>query len=215
MDRKKVMETLTTIEKKKERQRKRIQSAEAQLARLEEDEEGWKRRILIGEAERIRMEVGDTKSLIDALRNGAETRTERYIQQMGEDASAPNTDEEMESDIRGGTEIVKITIRVTEYEKNCIERNVSLTLCRSLNDYCRKMLVDGYVIEWDTSGLDGLLKEIGYTNRSLNQIAKRINLLNSVYQGDMFDILESWQMLRRDMLASLKELKKVCYLQQL
>lgn len=215
MDRKKVMAALSAIEKKKERQRKRIQSAQAQLARLEEEEEGWKRRILIGEAERIRMEVGDTKSLIDVLRNGTDERTERYIQQMGEDVSAPNTDEEMESGIRDGTEIVKITIRVTEYEKSCIERNVSLTLCRSLNDYCRKMLVDGYVIAWDTSGLDGLLKEVGYANRSLNQIAKRINTLNSVYQGDIFDLLGLWQKLRRTMIASLKELKKICYLQQL
>lgn len=216
MDRKKVMAALSAIEKKKERQRKRIQSAQAQLARLEEEEEGWKRRVLAGAARKFKMEVGGRRSLLGDLQNGTDERTQEIIQEFIEDAACTvDAEEQSETGADVGTAIVKITIRVTEQEKDCIERNVLLTHCKSLNDYCRKMLVDGYVIEWDTSGLDGLLKEIGYTNRSLNQIAKRINLLNSVYQGDMFDILSSWRTLRKDMLTSLKTLRKINYVQQL
>ena len=215
MDLTRIKAALDSIEKRKARQRKKLEAAQAQLSMLDEEEAGWKRRILIGEAERIRMAVGDTRSLIDVLASGMDERTERLIQQRGTKDVESSSEDESKPDNRGDSEIVKITIRLTGYEKNCVERNVSMTLCRSLNDYCRKMLVDGYVIAWDTSGMDGLLKEVSYTNRSLNQIAKRINMLNSVYQGDMFDILQDWQKLRRDVLAAVQELKKICYLQQL
>ena len=51
--------------------------------------------------------------------------------------------------------------------------------------------------------------------RSTMDLTRIINMLNSVYQGDMFDILQDWQKLRRDVLAAVQELKKICYLQQL
>lgn len=210
---KNVMAALTAIEEKKARQRKRIQAAEAQLARLNQEEAEWKRRILVGEVQKLQLAVGDTRSLIDVLRGGTDERAEQLLRQQSEE-TAPDTPPAEAPAEAGDDEIVKITIRVTGWEKNCIERNVCQTLCRSLNDYARKMLVDGYVVVWDMAGLDGLVKEISFTNRSLNQIAKRVNLLNSVYQGDVFDILQDWQRLRRKLLSALAEVKRLCYLQQ-
>lgn len=216
MELKKIMAALSAIEEKKKRQEQKIQTAKTKLAELEKEEMEWKRRIIVGEVEKIKMEIGDTESLIAVLQDSADERTQKIIQKQSEalDTDASTEENELPTHNSGGTGIVKITIRVTEHEKNCIERNVCQTLCRSLNDYARKMLVDGYVIAWDMAELDELLKEISYTNRSLNQIAKRINLLGSVYQGDMIDILHDWQSIRMNLLSSIAELKKICFIQQ-
>ena len=59
---------------------------------------------------------------------------------------------------------------------------------KNLSAYLRKAAIDGKIEIHDYSGL----KEINYNLRkigvNINQIAKRINETNSIYQSDMEDI---------------------------
>lgn len=88
---------------------------------------------------------------------------------------------------------------VNEEEKAFILSKMEAAKIKNLSAYLRKSAIDGKIEIHDYSGL----KEINYNLRkigvNINQIAKRINETNSVYQSDMEDIQrkvnEIWQLL--------------------
>ena len=67
--------------------------------------------------------------------------------------------------------------------------------------YLRKMAIDGYIINLDTTDIKAFTAELGAIGRNINQIAKRINAGGSVYQADSQEIQERldeiWQLQRR------------------
>ena len=67
--------------------------------------------------------------------------------------------------------------------------------------YLRKMAIDGYIINLDTTDIKAFTAELGAMGRNINQIAKRINAGGSVYQADIQEIQERldeiWQLQRR------------------
>ena len=67
--------------------------------------------------------------------------------------------------------------------------------------YLRKMAIDGYIINLDTTDIKAFTAELGAIGRNINQIAKRINAGGSVYQADIQEIQERleeiWQLQRR------------------
>ena len=67
--------------------------------------------------------------------------------------------------------------------------------------YLRKMAIDGYIINMDTTDIKAFTAELGAIGRNINQIAKRINAGGSVYQADIQEIQERldeiWQLQRR------------------
>ena len=67
--------------------------------------------------------------------------------------------------------------------------------------YLRKMAIDGYIINMDTTDIKAFTAELGAIGRNINQIAKRINAGDSVYQADIQEIQERldeiWQLQRR------------------
>ena len=67
--------------------------------------------------------------------------------------------------------------------------------------YLRKMAIDGYIINQDTTDIKAFTAELGAIGRNINQIAKRINAGGSVYEADLQDIRERldeiWQLQRR------------------
>ena len=67
--------------------------------------------------------------------------------------------------------------------------------------YLRKMAIDGYIINQDTTDIKAFTAELGAIGRNINQIAKRINAGGSVYQADIQEIQERldeiWQLQRR------------------
>ena len=67
--------------------------------------------------------------------------------------------------------------------------------------YLRKMAIDGYIINLDTTDIKAFTAELGAIGRNINQIAKRINAGDSVYQADIQEIRERldeiWQLQRR------------------
>lgn len=83
---------------------------------------------------------------------------------------------------------VRIEIKVSEEEKAIIEKKMQVTGTTNLSRYARKMMLDGYVIKRDYDELRKLTNELGYLSRSINQIVKRANTTNSIYEEDLIDL---------------------------
>ena len=66
--------------------------------------------------------------------------------------------------------------------------------------YARKMLIDGYIVNVDTSDIRAQTAEIQKIGVNVNQIARRVNSTGTVYAQDMEDIkgalAEIWQLQR-------------------
>ena len=81
-----------------------------------------------------------------------------------------------------------LTFYVSEDEKAFIFEKMKAAKIKNLSAYLRKAAIDEKIEIHDYSGL----KEINYNLRkigvNINQIAKRINETNSIYQSDMEDI---------------------------
>ena len=94
---------------------------------------------------------------------------------------------------------------VTEEEKQLIDRKMQLVPTRRYGAYLRKMAIDGYVIQVDTTDIKEMTKALSVIGRNINQIAKRINAGGPTYQADIEEIRERmeqiWQLQRRILLS--------------
>ena len=61
---------------------------------------------------------------------------------------------------------------------------------KSKSAFLRKLILFGFVYDVDYSYLRNYNTELGRISKSLNQIAKRINSTNHIYQEDMDEIKE-------------------------
>ena len=93
---------------------------------------------------------------------------------------------------------------VTEEERELIELKMRQFGTTQIGAYLRKMAIDGYVINLDTTDIRGFSKELQKIGSNINQIAKRVNSTNSVYKEDMEEIRERqkeiWLLQRRILL---------------
>lgn len=100
----------------------------------------------------------------------------------------------------------KIVLRcpVTEEEREIIELKMKQLGTSQIGAYLRKMAIDGYVINFDTTDIKTFSKELQKIGRNINQIAKRVNSTNSIYREDMEEIRERqkeiWLLQRRILL---------------
>ena len=71
--------------------------------------------------------------------------------------------------------------------------------------YLRKMAIDGYIIQVDTTDIKEMTRALSAIGRNINQIAKRLNAGGPAYQADMEEIRERmeqiWQLQRRILLS--------------
>lgn len=93
---------------------------------------------------------------------------------------------------------------VTEEEREMIELKMKQLGTSQIGAYLRKMAIDGYVINFDTTDIKTFSKELQKIGRNINQIAKRVNSTNSIYREDMEEIRERqkeiWLLQRRILL---------------
>lgn len=89
---------------------------------------------------------------------------------------------------------------VTKEEKEFIKYKMSLMNVTNMSAYLRKMAIDGMLVQVDYSQFDKIASDLDGVSRNINQIAKRINSTETVYAGDMRQILEKqeeiWQLLK-------------------
>lgn len=77
---------------------------------------------------------------------------------------------------------------VSEEEKAFIFEKMKAAKINNLSAYLRKAAIDGKIEIHDYSGLNDINYNLRKIGVNINQIAKRINETNSVYQSDMKDI---------------------------
>ena len=96
----------------------------------------------------------------------------------------------------------KIVLRVpvTVEEQALIQQKMALLHTTNFSAYARKMLIDGYIVNVDTSDIRAQTAEIQKIGVNVNQIARRVNSTGTVYAQDMEDIkgvlAEIWQLQR-------------------
>ena len=96
---------------------------------------------------------------------------------------------------------IQIKFYVTEEEKQLIDKKLAQLPAKRMGAYLRKMTIDGYIINLDTADIKAFTGELAAIGRNINQIAKRANAGDSLYQADIQEIRERldeiWQLQRR------------------
>ena len=81
-----------------------------------------------------------------------------------------------------------LRVPVTPEERELIEQKMVLLHKRNFSAYARKMLIDGYIVNMDTTDIRVQTAEIQKIGANVNQIAKRLNSMGPVYAQDIEDI---------------------------
>ena len=93
-----------------------------------------------------------------------------------------------------------LRVPVTPEERELIEQKMVLLHTRNFSAYVRKMLIDGYIVNMDTTDIRVQTAEIQKIGANVNQIAKRLNSMGPVYAQDIEDIkgalAQIWQLQR-------------------
>ena len=98
---------------------------------------------------------------------------------------------------------IQMKFYVTEEEKRLIDEKMAQLPTRRYGAYLRKMAIDGYIIQLDTTDIKRMNAALSAIGRNINQIAKRINAGGGAYKADMREIQERlneiWQLQRRSL----------------
>ena len=98
------------------------------------------------------------------------------------------------------TRKIVLRVPVTPEERELIEQKMSLLHTKNFSAYARKMLIDGYIVNMDTTDIRAQTAEIQKIGVNVNQIAKRLNSMGPVYAQDIEDIkgalAQIWQLQR-------------------
>ena len=93
-----------------------------------------------------------------------------------------------------------LRVTVTPEERELVEQKMVLLHTRNFSGYARKMLIDGYIFNMDTTDIRVQTAEIQKIGANVNQIAKRLNSMGPVYAQDIEDIkgalAQIWQLQR-------------------
>ena len=73
-------------------------------------------------------------------------------------------------------------------ELDVINKKMEVLEIDNFSAYCRKMLIDGYVIKKDYTSLKDLIYEINKIGNNINQIAKNVNIDNNVSKEQLDEI---------------------------
>ena len=96
---------------------------------------------------------------------------------------------------------IQMKFYVTEEEKRLIDEKMAQLPTRRYGAYLRKMAIDGYIIQLDTTDIKRMNAALSAIGRNVNQIAKRVNAGGGAYKVDMQEIQERldeiWQLQRR------------------
>lgn len=90
---------------------------------------------------------------------------------------------------------IRIQFRVTEQEKELIEKKMQELGTKNTEAYLRKMAIDGLIIHLDTADVRELVRVLRVTSNSLNQLTKRVHETGSIYGEDIEDLQKSYDRL--------------------
>ena len=105
------------------------------------------------------------------------------------------------------TRPARIEFRVTEHERQLIQKKMEQLGTKNMGAYLRKMAIDGYIIKVDYTEQKKLAAAISRVAGNINQICRRINQTGHFYEDDIVELkvkqCEIWKLLKQSQRAEL------------
>ena len=100
-----------------------------------------------------------------------------------------------------------ITFRVTEQERDAIDRRTTEAGVKNRQAYLLRMAVDGQITRIETEGVKEMVRLLSNATNNINQIAKRANQTGSIYAADLDELSGRYE----EIWAQAKQiLRKLC-----
>ena len=84
----------------------------------------------------------------------------------------------------------EIHFYVTEEERKLIRRKMIESKTKNMGAYLRKMAIDGYIVNTDTTPLKKQYEEMHKIGVNINQITKKVNSTGDLYSEEMQELKE-------------------------
>lgn len=109
--------------------------------------------------------------------------------------------------MKNRTRPARIEFRVTEQERQRIQKKMEQLGTKNMGAYLRKMAIDGYIIKVDYTEQKKLTAAISRVAGNINQICRRINQTGHFYEDDIVELkakqCEIWELLKQSQRAEL------------
>ena len=109
--------------------------------------------------------------------------------------------------MKNRTRPARIEFRVTEQERQLIQKKMEQLGTKNMGAYLRKMAIDGYIIKVDYTEQKKLAAAISRVAGNINQICRRINQTGHFYEDDIVELkvkqCEIWKLLKQSQRAEL------------
>ena len=109
--------------------------------------------------------------------------------------------------MKNRTRPVRIEFRVTEQERQLIQKKMEQLGTKNMGAYLRKMAIDGYIIKVDYTEQKKLAASVSRVAGNINQICRRINQTGHFYEDDIVELkakqCEIWELLKQSQQAEL------------
>ncbi len=109
--------------------------------------------------------------------------------------------------MKNRTRPVRIEFRVTEQERQLIQKKMEQLGTKNMGAYLRKMAIDGYIIKVDYTEQKNLAAAVSRVAGNINQICRRINQTGHFYEDDIVELkakqCEIWELLKQSQRAEL------------
>ena len=83
---------------------------------------------------------------------------------------------------------IQVKFRVTPEERALIDKRMAQAGTINMAAYLRKMAIDGYVVKLELPELRDLISLLRRTSSNFNQIARRVNSTNRIYEDDIYEM---------------------------
>ena len=90
--------------------------------------------------------------------------------------------------MKNRTRPARIEFRVTEQERQLIQKKMEQLGTKNMGAYLRKMATDGYIIKVDNTEQKKLAAAISRVAGNIDQICRRINSTGNVYDDDVVEL---------------------------
>lgn len=104
---------------------------------------------------------------------------------------------------------IQVKFRVTSEERELIDKRMKQVGSLNMAAYLRKMAIDGYVVKLELPELREMVSLLRRSSNNLNQIARRVNSTNRIYDEDMQDMLRTQEKLWDSANAILEKLSAI------
>ncbi|MCL1862804.1 MAG: plasmid mobilization relaxosome protein MobC [Defluviitaleaceae bacterium] len=83
----------------------------------------------------------------------------------------------------------RVVFCLNDEELQCLEQKMEKLGVKNREGFIRKMVMDGYIINIDTSPTAELVRLVRNSTGNINQVSKRANESGCVYEDDVLEIL--------------------------